>query len=48
MAAIPDRKGYRLLGADGGVFSFGDAQFHGSTGFLELQQAGGRDGVDVH
>ena len=29
-AATPDGHGYWLLGADGGVFSFGDAQFYGS------------------
>ena len=28
--------GYRLAGADGGVFSFGDAAFHGSAGGLHL------------
>ena len=30
--------GYYMLGSDGGVFSFGDAQFHGSTGNLVLNQ----------
>jgi SAM-dependent methyltransferase len=30
MAATPDGKGYWLLGADGGVFAFGDAQWYGS------------------
>ena len=25
-------RGYWLVAADGGVFSFGDARFHGSTG----------------
>lgn len=28
--------GYWLLGADGGIFAFGDARFHGSTGNLRL------------
>ncbi len=28
--------GYWLLGSDGGVFSFGNAQFHGSTGGMAL------------
>jgi hypothetical protein len=28
--------GYWLLGRDGGVFSFGDAEFHGSTGAMRL------------
>ena len=31
MAATPDRRGYWLLGGDGGVFSFGDAQYSGSA-----------------
>jgi hypothetical protein len=30
MAATPDGGGYWLVGADGGVFSFGDAPFEGS------------------
>ncbi len=30
--------GYWLVGADGGIFSFGGAQFHGSTGGLTLQR----------
>jgi hypothetical protein len=30
--------GYWLVGADGGIFSFGSAQFHGSTGSLNLQR----------
>jgi hypothetical protein len=30
--------GYWLVGADGGIFSFGAAQFHGSTGSLKLQR----------
>ena len=28
--------GYWLLASDGGVFSFGDARFHGSTGNIHL------------
>ena len=35
MAATPGR-GYWLVGADGGIFSYGDAQFFGSTGALHL------------
>ena len=38
---IPDARsapGYWLLGADGGVFSFGSAPFHGSTGGLQLNR----------
>ena len=30
--------GYWLVGADGGIFSFGSAQFHGSAGSLRLQR----------
>jgi len=36
MAPTPDGKGYWLVGADGGVFAFGDAPFLGSLGALEL------------
>ena len=32
IAATPDGGGYWLVAADGGVFSFGDAHFYGSTG----------------
>ncbi|MGH2689765.1 MAG: TolB family protein [Actinomycetota bacterium] len=28
--------GYRLVGSDGGIFTFGDARFHGSTGAVPL------------
>ena len=28
----PDGNGYWLVASDGGIFTFGDAQFHGSTG----------------
>ena len=30
--------GYWLVGSDGGIFSFGSAQFYGSTGGLTLQR----------
>ncbi|MCZ7527379.1 MAG: hypothetical protein M5U14_13970 [Acidimicrobiia bacterium] len=30
--------GYYVLGADGGVFAFGDARFYGSTGGMRLNQ----------
>ncbi len=30
--------GYWLVGSDGGIFSFGSAQFHGSTGGMILQR----------
>ena len=36
--ALPPGHGYWLVGADGGVFSFGFAGFHGSTGGLTLQR----------
>ena len=38
MASTPDRKGYWLVAADGGIFSFGDAGFYGSTGSIALNQ----------
>jgi hypothetical protein len=31
IAALPDGQGYYLVAADGGVFNFGAAQFHGTT-----------------
>jgi cell wall-associated NlpC family hydrolase len=39
MASTPTGGGYWLLAADGGVFSFGDAKFFGSTGAMQLNQA---------
>jgi SpoIID/LytB domain protein len=38
MAATPDGKGYWEVAADGGIFSFGDAVFYGSTGALTLNK----------
>jgi hypothetical protein len=38
MAATPDGGGYWLVASDGGIFSYGDAQFYGSTGSLALAQ----------
>jgi hypothetical protein len=38
MAATPDGNGYWLTGSDGGVFTFGDANFFGSTGSLRLNR----------
>ena len=38
MAATKDGKGYWLVASDGGIFAFGDATFHGSTGSLHLNQ----------
>jgi hypothetical protein len=36
ITATPDGNGYWLAAADGGVFAFGDAQFHGSMGGQSL------------
>ena len=36
MARTPDGGGYWLVASDGGVFSFGDAHFYGSTGGVRL------------
>jgi hypothetical protein len=36
MAATANGDGYWLVASDGGVFSFGDAGFQGSTGGLPL------------
>ncbi len=38
MAATPDGRGYWLVGSDGGIFTFGDAGYFGSTGALHLNQ----------
>jgi hypothetical protein len=38
LAATPDGKGYWLTASDGGVFSFGDANFYGSTGSIKLNR----------
>ena len=38
MAATPDGGGYWLVASDGGIFSFGDATFYGSTGAIHLNQ----------
>jgi len=38
MAATADGGGYWLVASDGGIFSYGDAAFHGSTGGLVLAQ----------
>ncbi len=37
-AATPTGGGYWLLASDGGVFSFGDAVYHGSTGDIVLNK----------
>ncbi len=36
MASTPTGKGYWLIATDGGVFSYGDAKFLGSTGGIKL------------
>ena len=38
VASTPDGHGYWEDAADGGIFSFGDAQFYGSTGSLTLNR----------
>jgi N-acetylmuramoyl-L-alanine amidase len=38
MAATPDGKGYWLVASDGGIFTFGDATFYGSTGNMVLNK----------
>ena len=38
MARTPTGHGYWLTGSDGGVFSYGDAHFFGSTGAMHLNQ----------
>ncbi len=38
MAVTPSGRGYWLVASDGGVFSFGDASFHGSTGSMRLNK----------
>ncbi len=38
MAATPDANGYWLVAADGGIFTYGDANFYGSTGSLRLNK----------
>ena len=39
MAATADGDGYWLVASDGGIFTYGDAPFDGSTGSLALSQA---------
>jgi ABC-type branched-subunit amino acid transport system substrate-binding protein len=38
MAATPDARGYYLVASDGGVFTFGDGHFAGSTGGVTLDK----------
>ena len=42
----PNRGGYWMVGADGGVFSFGNAGFHGSTAAASSEPARERHRVD--
>ena len=38
MASTRSGKGYWLVAWDGGIFTFGDARFHGSTGAMHLNR----------
>ena len=38
MASTIDGHGYWIVASDGGVFSYGDAHFYGSTGSIRLNQ----------
>jgi len=38
LATTPDGGGYWAVASDGGVFSYGDAKFYGSTGAMHLNQ----------
>ena len=38
MASTPSRDGYWLVASDGGIFTFGDATFLGSTGAIRLAE----------
>ena len=38
MAATPTGNGYWLVASDGGIFTFGDARFYGSTGGIRLNR----------
>ena len=44
MLPTPTGKGYWLYAGDGGIFTFGDAKFMGSTGSMRLNRAGRVDG----
>jgi hypothetical protein len=47
MSSTPTGAGYWLVASDGGVFSFGRARFHGSTGALRLDAPIVGTGVDA-
>jgi hypothetical protein len=38
MTPTPSGRGYWFVASDGGVFSFGDAHFYGSTGGIRLRE----------
>jgi hypothetical protein len=38
MAPTPDGRGYWLVASDGGIFTFGDARYLGSTGGIQLNR----------
>ena len=38
MAATTDGKGYWLVASDGGIFTYGDAAYHGSAGAIKLRK----------
>jgi hypothetical protein len=38
IAATSDGKGYWMVASDGGIFSYGDAAFYGSTGATPLNK----------
>ena len=38
MAGTPNGLGYNLVASDGGIFSFGNAVFAGSTGSITLNK----------
>ena len=38
MEGTPSGNGYWLVASDGGIFSYGDARFYGSTGSIQLNQ----------
>jgi hypothetical protein len=37
--STPSERGFWLVASDGGIFSYGDASFHGSTGAIHLNKA---------
>ena len=47
MAPTPSGNGYWLVASDGGIFTFGDATFHGSTGGIRAQPADHRHRADA-